>query len=98
MRPPVQVIKGWLDTSGEAHEKIYNAAWAGDRRLDSQGNLPAVGNTVDVHSASFSNTIGAAQLATVWKDPDFNATQRAFYYVRVLEIPTPRHSTYDAVA
>ncbi len=94
----IQVIKGWLDAAGQAHERIYNAAWGGDRKLDAGGKLAAVGNTVDVRTATYSNTIGAAQLATVWTDPDFNPAQRAFYYIRVLEIPTPRHSTYDAVA
>lgn len=94
----IQVIKGWLDASGQTHEHVYNAAWAGERKLNAEGKLAAVGNTVDVRTAAYSNTIGAAQLATVWTDPDFNPAQRAFYYVRVLEIPTPRHSTYDAVA
>jgi hypothetical protein len=94
----IQVVKGWLDASGQTHEHIYNAAWAGDRKLNRDGKLPAVGNTVDVRTATYSNTIGAAQLAIVWTDRDFDPAQRAFYYVRVLEIPTPRHSTYDAVA
>ena len=94
----IQVIKGWLDASGQTHEHIYNAAWAGERKLSGDGKLAAVGNTVDVRTATYSNTIGAAQLATVWTDPDFHPGQRAFYYVRVLEIPTPRHSAYDAVA
>jgi Protein of unknown function (DUF3604) len=94
----IQVIKGWLDASGQTHEHVYNAAWAGDRKLNADGKLPPVGNTVDVQTASFLNTIGAAQLATVWKDPEFSPTQRAFYYIRVIEIPTPRHQVYDAVA
>ncbi len=94
----IQVIKGWLDASGKTHEHIYNAAWAGRRKLSADGRLPAVGNTVDVQTAAYSNTIGTAQLATVWTDPDFHPAQRAFYYVRVLEIPTPRHQLYDAVA
>jgi hypothetical protein len=94
----IQVVKGWLDASGQTHEHVYNAAWAGERKLNADGKLAAVGNTVDVRTAAYSNTIGTAQLATVWTDPDFNPAQRAFYYVRVLEIPTPRHSTYDAVA
>jgi hypothetical protein len=94
----VQVIKGWLDTTGQTHEHIYDVAWSGDRKLDRNGKLPAIGNTVDVKTATYTNTIGTAQLATVWTDPDFNPSQRAFYYVRVIEIPTPRHSTYDAVA
>jgi hypothetical protein len=94
----VQVIKGWLDAAGQTHEHVYDVAWSGNRKIDAKGKLPAVGNTVDVKSAKYTNTIGAAQLATVWTDPDFNPTQRAFYYVRVIEIPTPRHSLYDAVA
>jgi hypothetical protein len=94
----VQVIKGWLDSGGQTHERIYDVVWSGDRKQESGGKLPPVGNTVDVKTAKYTNTIGAAQLAAVWTDPDFNPAQRAFYYVRVIEIPTPRHSTYDAVA
>jgi len=94
----IQVVKGWLDASGVAHEKIFDVAWSGNRKKDANGKLPPVGNTVDLKIPSFTNTIGTAQLATVWSDPEFNAAQRAFYYVRVLEIPTPRHSVYDAVA
>ena len=94
----VQMVKGWLDAAGERHEKVYDIIWSGTRRPDAQGRLPAVGNTVDVKTATYTNDIGAAQLATVWTDPDFDPKQRAFYYVRVLEIPTPRHSLYDAVA
>jgi hypothetical protein len=94
----IQVIKGWVDDSGETRQHIYNVAWSGDRQLDADGGLPPVGNTVDANTASYTNSIGAVQLATVWKDPDFEPGQLAFYYVRVLEIPTPRHSLYDAVA
>ena len=94
----VQVIKGWVDSSGQTHEHIYNVAWSGDRKLDADGGLAPVGNTVDESTATYTNTIGAAELATVWKDPDFDPQQLGFYYVRVLEIPTPRHSLYDAVA
>jgi hypothetical protein len=94
----VQVVKGWLDGAGQAHERIYDVVWSGNRRRDAAGKLPPVGNTVDVSTASYAHTIGAAQLATVWTDPDFDPGQRAFYYVRVLKIPTPRHSTFDAVA
>jgi hypothetical protein len=94
----VQVIKGWLDAGGETHETIYNVAWSGERALDQEGNLPPVGNTVNIPDASYTNTIGSAQLSTVWTDPDFDAAQPAFYYLRVLEIPTPRWSTYDAKA
>ncbi|MCP5164639.1 MAG: DUF3604 domain-containing protein [Pseudomonadales bacterium] len=94
----IQVIKGWVDGAGQSREKIYNVAWSGERELAADGSLPAVGDTVDPASASYSNSIGAAQLATVWTDPEFDPAQSAFYYVRVLQIPTPRHSQYDAVA
>ncbi|ARN72727.1 DUF3604 domain-containing protein [Oceanicoccus sagamiensis] len=94
----VQIIKGWIDDQGQSQEQVYDIAWSGERQLDSDGNLPAVENTVDKTTARYSNTTGAAQLATVWQDPDFNPAQSAFYYVRVLQIPTPRHSFYDAVA
>jgi hypothetical protein len=94
----VQVVKGWVDADGETHELVWDAVWAGDRMPMPDAGLPAVGNTVDVATASYENSIGAAQLATVWTDPDFDPAERAFYYVRVLEIPTPRHSLYDAVA
>jgi hypothetical protein len=94
----IQVIKGWVDAEGASHEKIFNVAWAGDRVLAADGALPAVGNTVDPASASYSNDIGASQLAVVWEDPQFDPQQAAFYYVRILQIPTPRHSQYDAVA
>ncbi|NJN53098.1 MAG: DUF3604 domain-containing protein, partial [Gammaproteobacteria bacterium] len=93
----VQIIKGWLDQSGVTHEKIYDVSWSGNRKRNRAGVLPAVGNTVDLASASWSNTIGAVELAAVWSDPDFDAGQAAFYYARVLEIPTPRWIVYDAV-
>ena len=93
----VQVIKGWLDKDGELHEKVYDVAWSGDRKPDAKtGKLPPVGNTVDVAEATWTNTIGAPELTTVWKDPDFDPSQRAFYYARVIEIPTPRWTAYDA--
>jgi hypothetical protein len=92
----IQIVKGWMDGSGNTLEKVYDVAWSGDRRPGSDGRLPPVGNTVDVANANWTNTIGAAELATVWTDPDFDRDQSAFYYVRVLEIPTPRWSTYDA--
>ena len=90
----IQIVKGWLDAKGKTHEKIYNVAWSGDRKPDGEGNLAAVGNTVDMEAASWTNTIGASELATVWSDPDFDPEQRAFYYARVLEIPTPRWVLY----
>lgn len=94
----VQVVKGWLDDAGETQSRIYNVAWAGDRTIDADGDLPAIGNTVNTATAGYENSIGTAELATVWTDPDFDPDQRAFYYVRVLQIPTPRHSLVDAVA
>ena len=93
----IQVIKGWLDASGTAQEKVYDVVWSGDRKPGKDGKLPPVGDTVDVARATYTNTIGAAELATVWKDPDFRPGQRAFYYARVIEIPTPRWTAYDQV-
>ncbi|MGI9373480.1 MAG: DUF3604 domain-containing protein [Hyphomicrobiales bacterium] len=92
----IQIVKGWLDNKGKTHEKIYNVAWSDDRKPGAKGKLPPVGDTVDVTNANWTNTIGAAELGTVWTDPDFDATQKAFYYVRVLEIPTPPWYVYDA--
>ena len=94
----VQVVKGWVDSDGSSREKIFDVTWSGERLPRADGSLPPVGNTVDEAAASYSDTIGAAQLATVWEDPEFDPAQAAFYYVRVLQIPTPRHSLYDAVA
>ena len=94
----VQVIKGWVDEAGATHETVFNVALSGDRKVDAEGKAPAVGNTVDIATALYTNDIGAIDLATVWTDPSFDASQRAFYYVRVLEIPTPRNSTQDMVA
>ncbi len=93
-----QVIKGWVDSVGKSYEKIYEVAWSGDRMLDADGKLPAVGNTVDVSQGTYTNTIGASELYSVWQDPDFDPNVRAFYYVRVLQIPTPRASLYDTLA
>ena len=92
----IQIIKGWVDTKGETHEKVYDVAWSGERKPDAKGKLPSVGDTVDVPNATYSNTIGSTELIKVWKDPEFDASQRAFYYARVLEIPTPRWTAYDA--
>jgi hypothetical protein len=94
----IQIVKGWVDTAGVQHEKIYDVAWSGDRKPDAAGKLPSVGNTVDVRTATFTNSIGAAELSAAWKDPDFNPAVNAFYYARVIEIPTPRWSTRDAAA
>jgi hypothetical protein len=92
----IQIVKGWLDKTGKTHEKLYNVAWSPGRKLDSKGELPPVGNTVDVKAANWTNTIGASELGTVWRDPDFDSNQHAFYYARVIEIPTPRWIVYDA--
>ena len=92
----VQIIKGWLDGNGKRHEKIFDVAWSGDRKPNADGTLPPVGNTVDVANATWSNSIGAPELITVWKDPEFDPTLRAVYYARVIEIPTPRWTAYEA--
>ena len=94
----IQIVKGWRDRKGKLQEKVYNVAWgdADKRRPDAKGKLPLVGSTVDVADASWTNTIGDPELITVWKDPDFDAKEQAFYYARVLEIPTPRWTAYDA--
>ena len=91
----VQVIKGYLAEDGELKESVYEVAFSGQRKLDDMGKLPPIGSTVDVVDASYTNSIGATSLDTMWEDPDFNPKERAFYYVRVLEIPTPRWSAYD---
>ena len=91
-----QIIKGWLDKDGTLHEKIFEVAWSGDRKPGSDGKLPPVGSTVDVANATWTNTIGAPELIKVWKDPEFDPSQPAFYYGRVIEIPTPRWTAYDA--
>lgn len=83
--------------NGDTHEKVYDVVWGGDRKADAKtSKLSPVGDTVDVPNATYTNTIGASELIKVWKDPEFGASQRAFYYVRVLEIPTPRWTAYDA--
>ena len=91
-----QIIKGWLDAKGETHEQVYDVAWSGDRKSDANGKVPSVGDTVDVANATWTNTIGAPELIAFWKDPDFDPSLRAFYYGRVIEIPTPRWTAYDA--
>ena len=92
----VQIVKGWIDAKGARQEKVYDVAWSDSRKPGADGKLPAVGNTVDVSNATWTNSIGASELITVWKDPDFDAKLRAVYYARVIEIPTPRWTTYDA--
>jgi Protein of unknown function (DUF3604) len=92
----IQIIKGWTK-HGQIFEKVYNVAWSGERKPDpATGKLPPIGNTVDILQATYTNTIGAVELKTVWTDPEFEASQHAFYYARVVQIPTPRWSTYDA--
>ena len=92
----VQVIKGWRDVDGELHEQVYNVAVSEGRRVGRDGSVEPVGSTVDVADASYTNTIGDAQLMTFWQDPDFDPEEPAFYYLRTLEIPTPRWTAYDA--
>jgi len=92
----IQIIKGWLDADGNRRERVYDVAWSGERKPDADGKLPPVGNTVDVANATWTNTIGAPELITVWKDPGFDPALRAFYYARVIEIPTPRWTAYEA--
>ena len=93
----IQIVKGWLDDDGKRQEKVYDVAWSGDRQPGSDGKLPPVGNTVDLATATWTNTIGDPELIGVWTDPDFDPGVPAFYYVRVLEIPTPRWTAYEAV-
>ena len=92
----IQIVKGWMDSKGKLHEKVYDVVWSDDRKPDGKGKLPSVGSTVNVANASWTNTIGATELITVWKDPDFDAKQSAFYYARVIEIPTPLWTAYEA--
>jgi hypothetical protein len=92
----IQIVKGWLNSDGSKGEKVYDVAWSGDRRPGKDGKLPPVGNTVDVRNATWVNSIGSPELLTVWRDPDFDAGKSAFYYARVIEIPTPRWTAYEA--
>ena len=92
----IQVVKGWVDKDGKTQEKVYDVVWSGNRKPGADGKLPPVGNTVDVANATWTNTIGAPELITVWKDPQFDPKLRAFYFARVIEIPTPRWTAYDA--
>lgn len=94
----VQVIKGWIDATGQTRERVYDVAWSGERGVDAEGQLAPVGNTVDPATGRYTNSIGNAQFSTFWRDPDFDAARASFYYVRALEIPTPRHSVFDALA
>lgn len=94
----VQIVKGWVDANGQTQERVYDVAWSDGRVPDASGLLPDVGSTVDLSVPTWSNTIGAVELGTVWQDPEFDPTRPAFYYARVIEIPTPRWTAYDAVA
>ncbi len=94
----VQIVKGWLEADGRSRERVYDVAWSGDRSQGADGQLPPVGNTVDLETGRYTNDIGSPELVSVWTDPDFDPDQRAFYYARVLEIPTPRHSLLDGLA
>jgi hypothetical protein len=95
----IQVVKGWVEADGTQHEAVHDVAWSDGREPSPEtGKLPPVGNTVDATKATYTNSIGAAQLRAVWSDPEFDPARHAFYYVRVIEIPTPRWSTRDAVA
>ncbi len=93
----VQIIKGWLEADGTAREKVYDVVWSGDRQPGTNGKLPSVGNTVDIANATWSNSIGSPELIGYWSDPDFDAAEKAFYYARVIEIPTPRWTAYEAM-
>jgi hypothetical protein len=94
----VQVVKGWLGDDGLPQEKVFNVAMSDGRIADADGSVPPVGNTVDLATGNYTNSIGTAELVTLWTDPEFDAGKRAFYYVRVLQIPTPRHTLFDAIA
>jgi hypothetical protein len=93
----IQIIKGWLDADGQTQEKVYDVVWSGDRKRDAKGKVPPVGDTVNVAKATWTNTIGSPELIQVWTDPDFDESQPAFYYARVIEIPTPRWTAYEAL-
>ncbi|NOE26723.1 DUF3604 domain-containing protein [Ruegeria sp. HKCCD6157] len=93
----IQIVKGWVTEDGETQEKVFDVVWSGDRDLGAEGKLPPVGNTVDVETGTFTNSIGSPELITVWSDPEFDPEQKAFYYARVLEIPTPRWTVYEAI-
>jgi hypothetical protein len=92
----IQIVKGWLDGDGNLQEKVHDVAWSDDRQPGPDGKLPPVGNTVDVVNATWTNTIGEPELITVWQDPDFDSSLKVFYYARIIEIPTPRWTAYEA--
>ena len=92
----LQVIKGWRDQQGTLHEKVYDVVWSGKRTLKENGKLPPIKSTVNISAANYRNTVGSPTLEIAWRDPDFHPDESAFYYARVLQIPTPRWNTYDA--
>lgn len=95
----IQIVKGWLASDGTTNEKVYDVAWSDQssgRKPGADGKLPPVASTVDIKKANWTNTIGASELGAVWTDPNFDPKERAFYYARVVEIPTPRWIVYDA--
>ena len=94
----VQVVKGWVAADGSARERIHDVAWSDGRQPDGEGGLPSVGSTVSLATGTYENSIGATELTTVWTDPDFDPSLRALYYVRVIQIPTPRHTLLDTIA
>lgn len=94
----IQIVKGWINEAGDSSEKVFDVAWSSDDRLQADGSLMPVPNTVNLETGTWSNEAGAANLSTAWQDPEFDPTTRAFYYVRVLEVPTPRHSLLDKIA
>lgn len=93
----IQIVKGWVDANREPRDQVIDVAWSGDRRAGQDGRLPPVGNTVDVETATYTNSIGRTELMGAWTDPDFDPVRPTLYYVRALEIPTPCWTTYDAV-
>jgi len=94
----LQIVKGWVDDEGQAHEKVYDVALAGTRQYDDQGRALPIASTVDLTTGKFANVFGAPSLSAYWEDPSFDRTERAFYYLRVIQVPTPRHTLGDAVA
>jgi hypothetical protein len=93
----IQIVKGWMNKDGKTEEKVYDVVWSDDRKPGADGKLPPVGNTVNVEKATWTNTIGSTEFISVWTDPEFDASLSAFYYARVIEIPTPRWTAYEAL-
>jgi len=93
----IQIVKGWANADGTLNEKVYDVVWSGDRKMDGNGKVPSIGNSVNLENATWDNSIGATELKAVWTDEDFDPALEAFYYVRVIEIPTPRWTLYDVI-